>query len=106
MYMHTHAVVSYCMYIHLHPHIVYTLVCLLSLFSIYYTFFCCVLCCRHPDSHSRPSFPSLCQTLAEEAGSLLELIEPNDQDPSQASLLGAPLQAGAELYLELQKTYQ
>ena len=86
----------------------FTLLCVYFLYLayIYSLHFCCVLCCRHPDSHSRPSFPSLCQTLAEEAGSLLELIEPNDQDPSQASLLGAPLQAGSELYLELQKTYQ
>ena len=85
--------------------IVLTVIAVTSFEHLFFSVVVCIMC-RHPDKHCRPTFPSLCQSLAEEAGSLLQLIEGDDQGHPQASLLGAPLEAGALLYPDLQNTYQ
>ena len=54
---------------------------------------------------SRPSFSSLYQTLNGESASLLQWREEDSQCHPQASLLGAELSAGQDLYTDLQGTY-
>ena len=64
-----------------------------------------VMGCRHPEKSSRPSFSSLYQTLNREFASLLEWTDEDSQCHPQASLLGAELDAGKDLYSELQWAY-
>ena len=61
--------------------------------------------CRHPEKSSRPSFHSLCQSLDGEPATLLQWREEDTQCHLQASLLGAELEAGKNLYTELQQLY-
>ncbi|CAI8017003.1 Ephrin type-A receptor 4a (Fragment) [Geodia barretti] len=65
-----------------------------------------MISCWHPERLDRPSFPSVCQTLAEEANSLLKWREEDSLCHPHASLLGAPLETGASLYPDLQNVYQ
>ena len=66
-----------------------------------------VMCyaCRHPEKSLRPSFHSLCQSLDGEPATLLQWREEDTQSHPQASLLGAELEAGKNLYTELQDMY-
>ena len=59
--------------------------------------------CRHPEKSSRPSFHSLRQSLDGEPGTLLWWREEDTQGHPQASLLGAEMEAGKNLYTELQE---
>lgn len=59
---------------------------------------------RHPEHSSRPTFLSLLKTLSGGSGELLASRE-RDELPAQAMTLGAPLEAGRNLYPELQRSY-
>ena len=63
--------------------------------------------CRHPESSSRPTFSELLQVLSQ--GSETDLLRWSEEDMRvhpQAAVLGAPLEAGKDLYIELQNAYQ
>ncbi|CAI8019410.1 Megakaryocyte-associated tyrosine-protein kinase [Geodia barretti] len=65
-----------------------------------------MISCWHLERLDCPSFPSVCQTLAEEANSLLQWREEDSLCHPHACLLGAPLETGASLYPDLQNAYQ
>ena len=60
---------------------------------------------RHPETASRPSFPQVVETLSEPDFELLSWKEEDLTVHPHAAVLGAPLEAGNELYPELQKAY-
>ena len=60
---------------------------------------------RHPTASERPSTSELLKELTKKESSLLQWREEDSQCHPQASLLGAELSAGKDLYTELQNTY-
>ena len=66
--------------------------------------------CRHPNKNIRPSFSDLHTSLSDHTLSLGMMTEspvaegPVDQHP-QAHIIGALLEAGKELYTDLQNKY-
>ena len=64
---------------------------------------CMVLLCRHPVARHRPMPNSVSQTLQKSNNSLLS--SPVTDDAEQSMMLGEPLSAGNQLYLDLQQTY-
>ena len=60
---------------------------------------------RHPDKSSRPQFLEVGEVLSLPEHELLSIPEEEGRVHPQATLLGAPLEAGKQLYLELQKSY-
>ena len=56
--------------------------------------------CRHPNAAERPPFSQLLQTLSLSEYDLLHIPE-----DTQASVLGAPLETGADVYTDLQNAY-
>ena len=69
---------------------------LYSWYNLYY---------RHPDKSSRPSFTEVVEALSEPEIDLLCWSEEDTAVHPQAAVLGAPLEAGVNLYPELQGTY-
>ena len=65
--------------------------------------------CRHPTAKSRPTSGSLSQILQKSDRALLtSSVQVTDDDvmsESQSMMLGAPLTAGSQLYLDLQQRY-
>ena len=68
------------------------------MFSIYSIF-------RHPDSSRRPTFDEIVKDLSENTYQLLSWRDIDKSVHAQASVLGAPLEAGHDLYPELQQTF-
>ena len=64
---------------------------------------------RHPTARDRPTSVSISQTLQKSDRSLLtSSIQVTDDDvtkDNQSMMLGAPLTAGNQLYLDLQQRY-
>ncbi len=60
---------------------------------------------RHPDTSSRPSFTEVLEALSEPETDLLRWSAEDTAVHPQAAVLGAPLEAGVDLYPELQETY-
>ena len=64
---------------------------------------------RHPIAKSRPTSGSILQTLQKSDRVLLtSSVQVTDDDvtsESQSMMLGAPLTAGSQLYLDLQQRY-
>jgi len=60
---------------------------------------------RHPEVSSRPTFYQLLQALSFSETELLVWAEEDMRVHPQAAVLGAPLEAGRDLYPELQETY-
>ena len=60
---------------------------------------------RNPDKSSRPDFAELVHTLSSPVTDLLSWSEEDMRVHPQAAVLGAPLEAGKDLYPELQGTY-
>ncbi len=60
---------------------------------------------RHPDKSSRPSFTEVLEALSEPETDLLCWSVEDTAVQPQAAVLGAPLEAGVDLYPELQRTY-
>lgn len=64
-----------------------------------------LLCYRHPDTVSRPTFSELNQALSQPESELLGWSEEDMSVHPQAAVLGAPLEAGKDLYRELQEMH-
>ena len=64
---------------------------------------------RHPTAKSRPKSGSISQTLQKSDRALLtsSMYVPDDEiaKDNQSMMLGAPLTAGTQLYLDLQQRY-
>ena len=61
---------------------------------------------RHPTAALRPTFPQLLRELTgSHEGTLLGWAKADAETHPQARVLGAPLKAGKDLYLELQNAY-
>jgi len=60
---------------------------------------------RHPDTESRPTFSELHEALSQPEAELLGWSEEDKKVHPQAAVLGAPLESGKDLYLELQEMY-
>ena len=60
---------------------------------------------RHPDKHARPTFTQLLEALHYSEVRLLSWSEKDLSIHPQAAMLGAPLEAGENLYTELQIIY-
>ena len=65
-----------------------------------------ILFYRHPVVPSRPTFFELLQTLASYEAALFAWSEEDKAVHPQAAVLGAPLEAGLDLYTELQTSYE
>lgn len=61
---------------------------------------------RHPDYHSRPTFEDLTRELDRDPEALLSWSDQDNTASSKAIVLGAPLEAGKQLYQELQEMYK
>eukprot|EP00731_Ephydatia_muelleri_P029405 Em0020g1049a len=61
--------------------------------------------CWHPLSSSRPAFITLCQALTLTKDALLRWSSEDRRSHSQATVLGAPLECGQDLYQDLQRKY-
>jgi len=60
---------------------------------------------RNADKSSRPDFAEVVQALSSPVTDLLSWSEEDLRVHPQAAVLGAPLEAGKDLYPELQGTY-
>ena len=60
---------------------------------------------RNAEKASRPTFAELVQTLSSPVIDLLSWTEEDTRIHPQAAVLGAPLEAGKDLYPKLQETY-
>ena len=64
---------------------------------------------RHPTARSRPTSGSISLTLQKSDSALLtssvQVTDDNVTSESQSMMLGAPLTAGSQLYLDLQQKY-
>ena len=65
-----------------------------------------LFCSRHPQASSRPTFSLLLQALCQPEIELLSWSEEDMRVHPQAAVLGAPLEAGKDLYPELQQIYK
>ncbi len=61
--------------------------------------------CRHPQAGSRLSFSDLLQSLSRPETELLHWTGEDTKTHPQAAVLGAPLEAGKDLYPDLQRAY-
>ena len=61
--------------------------------------------CRNTEKSSRPAFAELVQALSSPVTDLLSWTEEDKRVHPQAAVLGTPLEAGKDLYPELQETY-
>ena len=59
---------------------------------------------RHPDPHLRPSFDDVIMILGDDS-TILNIPEDALTSHPQAGVLGAPLEAGHNMYYSMQKTY-
>ena len=60
---------------------------------------------RNSDKSARPQFREIVQTLSQSEDELLFIPEEVTRGHPQASILGAPLEAGRDLYTQLQNAY-
>ena len=60
---------------------------------------------RHPETSERPSFVILVSKLSQPDYKVLYFLASDKGIHRQASVLGAPLEAGQNLYLDLQNMY-
>ena len=60
---------------------------------------------RHPRTSSRPTFSTLLHTLSQNPTTLLNWTEEDRNVHPLAAVLGAPLEAGLGLYIDLQQVY-
>ena len=61
--------------------------------------------CRNPEKSSRPQFNEMVETLSLPEHDILSIPEEVVKIHPQAILLGGPLEAGRDLYKDLQNTY-
>ena len=60
---------------------------------------------RHPESSERPSFRDIVLTLVGGVENVLNIPEEDSSTNPLAGVLGAPLEAGENMYSELQRRY-
>ena len=60
---------------------------------------------RHPTARDRPASASISQTLQKSDRALLTSSVQVTEEDNQSMMLGAPLTAGSQLYLDLQEKY-
>ena len=63
---------------------------------------CCM--CRNHDHHKRPSVHSVTEVLSGPTATLLSIPQEEVQD-TRAGQLGAPMECGKQLYIDLQQYY-
>ena len=68
-------------------------------------YYCCCMFTRNTDKPSRPDFAELVRALSSSVTDLLSWSEEDMRVHPQAAVLGAPLEAGKDLYPELQGAY-
>ena len=61
--------------------------------------------CWNKDSHNRPQFRDIHLILSQNDEHVLKIPDKDLQTHSQAGVLGAPLEAGENMYIDIQKTY-
>ncbi|XP_019862739.1 PREDICTED: ephrin type-A receptor 6-like [Amphimedon queenslandica] len=61
--------------------------------------------CWNPDSNHRPTFKDILDTLAEDPEGLLHWSDENKAVHESSSVLGSDLEAGQDLYPELQQIF-
>lgn len=61
---------------------------------------------RNPEVDGRPAFKEVSDNLTSDEAALLVWKEEDQGVSTQAAVLGAPLEEGANLYPDLQNTYQ
>ena len=64
-----------------------------------------ILCPRHPEKSGRPTFPALHKTLSQDSRALLPWSVEDHKTHPQATVLGAALEAGKDLYTDIQDSY-
>ena len=60
---------------------------------------------RHPETSQRPSFRDIVLTLVGSEEMVLNIPEEDSSTDPLAGVLGAPLEAGENMYSELQRMY-
>ena len=60
---------------------------------------------RHPTARDRPTSGSISRTLQKSDRALLTSSVQVTEEDNQSMMLGAPLTAGSQLYLDLQEKY-
>ena len=61
--------------------------------------------CRHPETSLRPGFRDIVLTLVGSEQMVLNIPEEDSSSNPLAGVLGAPLEAGENMYTDLQKRY-
>ncbi len=65
-----------------------------------------VTICRHPENSQRPAFRDVALSLARGEAMVLSIPEEDSSTNPLAGVLGAPLEAGENMYSQLQNRYQ
>ena len=60
---------------------------------------------RHPETSKRPSFANIVSRLSQSDDSLMKLSHIDKDTNSQAIVLGANIEAGQHLFIDLQHAY-
>ena len=60
---------------------------------------------RNKDNHNRPQFRDIHLSLSQNDEHVLKIPDEALQTHPQAGILGAPLEAGENMYINIQKTY-
>ena len=61
---------------------------------------------RNPETHSRPTFRDIYLSLSQYTMFVLQIPDDALLTHPQAWVLGAPLEAGEKMYIDLQKSYE
>ena len=64
-----------------------------------------ILFIRCPDHNARPSFKDINMSFSQDQAFVLHVPEEAASTHPQAAVLGAPLEAGENMYIELQKSF-
>ena len=64
-----------------------------------------MLLCRHPRPRARPAFRDVVLTLSGSEEMVLNIPEEDSSTNPLAGVLGAPLEAGENMYSQLQRRY-
>ena len=65
----------------------------------------CDISCRHPSPAARPKYREILTVLLGEEYKVLSIPTEDASTSAQASLLGAPIEEGEKMYLDLQGQY-
>ena len=66
-----------------------------------------LLFCRHPDYHQRPNFSALLCAISQPSYVLFHWFEEDKQAAGpECDVIGAPIEAGCNLYIDLQNFFK